>query len=195
MKNSTPATCTLNSVQIDRRSRMYAMAARTRPLATSGSGAAAGRPCAVASTIAITRKSAQLTSSAMLVLDAATIAPPMAGPAMKQSENAVLLTALPSRSRSADAVTWTVAARASDRATSAITPSTAVKISTGPSEKLLAIQASARNASPSRAYNAGSTCRGVRWSSLATMAGAISAGTNSEHRKNAIAPRALSVRA
>ena len=88
-----------------------------------------------------------------------------------------------------------MAARASDRATSAITPSMAVRISTGPSEKLLAIQASARNARPSSAYSAGSTCRGVRWSSLATTAGVSSAGTNSEHKKNAVAPRALLVRA
>ena len=129
------------------------------------------------------------------MLDVATITPPIAGPAMKHTENAALLTALPSRRRSAEAVTSTVAARASDRATSAITPSMAVRISTGPREKLLAIQASARNARPSSAYSAGSTCRGVRWSSLATTAGVSSAGTNSEHKKNAVAPRALLVRA
>ena len=90
-------------------------------------------------------------------------------------------------------VTSTVAARASERPTSARTPSTAVRIRTGTSEKWLAIHASARNANPSSAYTAGSTRRGVRWSSRATNIGVSSAGTNSEHRKNAAAPRALRV--
>ena len=154
----------------------------------------AGSATAAASVNAISANSAPLVSIAALAPPATTRAPPTAGPAMKQIENAELAIALPSRRSPAGDVTVTVVARASDLAASAMTPSIAVSTSNGARLKLLAIQASNRNAMQSSAYSAGRIRRAGLRSSRATSSGDSRPGTNCEQRKKAVAPKALWVR-
>ncbi len=113
---------------------------------------------------------------------------------MKQIEKAAFVIALPSRRRPTGASTSTVAARASDRATIATTPSQSASASTGITENRDVIHASAANRTASSAYSTGSNRRGECWSTRATTNGETSAGRNCELRKKAVEPSALPVR-
>ncbi len=99
-----------------------ASAARSRPLGDSWWRAASGSD-AIASESPIAANRPQLASSAATVPPSATTPPPINGPTMKQNENTVLVSALPSWSRPRGLRMSARTALVSERAVSATIPS------------------------------------------------------------------------
>ena len=106
----------------------------------------------------------------------------------------MLCSAPPSRTRSSGLSSSVRAPADSDRATSAITPSTTTIASSGASRKRPVNQASTPNSTASVQYSAGSSTRGETRSSSPTAPGANTAGAPCEHRKNPAEPSADPVR-